>query len=122
MYTRQGLRAIASRYVSNECDPFVFLGIGEGDKGLSDQDTILEKEIRGDGMQRVQAEIGEDVDGHITLSAKFVCMRPAVIREIAVFNALNGGVMLKRQLIGPYTVALGTEYTARFILNDPENE
>jgi hypothetical protein len=117
MLTLAGLKAMNARLVSDDVKPFIFIGIGEGDKPESDDDMCLSKELKDFGMQRRQANIEIDDDGSVTLQAEFNCTSKASIKEIGLFNELNGGVMLTRSLVGAFEVGIGTQFVPKIKLD-----
>jgi len=120
MNTTKGLYALNARLFSDEIPPFIFIGIGEGKKIVSDQDEHLDKEFLDSGMQRKRANVVVNPDGSVTLSAEFPCNKTAVISELGVFNENVGGTMLRRILVGPFNVKVGTMYQPSITLKLPE--
>lgn len=94
-----GKAAIAKRLNGvDSIDPFLYIAIGSGSTAESATQTALVAEITTNGGARALATVSYVANYIARWTHIFEFTGNVILREVAVFNAISGGIMLLRHV------------------------
>lgn len=94
-----GKAAIAKRLNGvDSIDPFLYIAIGSGSTAEAATQTALVAEITANGGARALATVSYVANYIARWTHIFEFTGNVILREVAVFNAISGGIMLLRHV------------------------
>jgi len=102
LITNSGENLLAKRIGGITADPIGYIAIGTGSTSPAETDTALVTEVGRKGMDAGYPSVSES---SITFQSTWPTTEPAgqpyTLRELGLFNAATGGVMLNRIVFDP---------------------